>query len=119
MRPASVVVFAQGLDRAPGFSQRQENVLVEALVAETAVEAFDEGVLRWLPRRDVVQAYSMRRGSCKHRQTRHFGPIIHNDRLGISALAGNPIEHGRHPCTADRRIDLDRQRFAAEVVHDR
>src|SRR5665213_3417984 len=109
VRPASVVVLAPGLDRPASFGERLEDMLVEALVAEAAVEAFDEGVLRRLPWLDVVQAYSMRSSPRKHRKARHLRAVVHDDRLRIPAIIGDPIEHGSHPGAADRRIDFDRE----------
>ena len=49
-----VVVDAPRLDDPPDLGDRGEDVLVEALVTEPAVEAFDEGILHRLARGDVV-----------------------------------------------------------------
>lgn len=49
-----VVVVAPGGDQGPGMAQVGEQVLVEALVPQAAVEAFDEPVLHRLAGRDVV-----------------------------------------------------------------
>lgn len=49
-----IVVDAPGRDKLPGMAQVGEQVLVEALVAQSAIEALDEAVLHGLPRRDVM-----------------------------------------------------------------
>jgi hypothetical protein len=54
VRPDGVVVDAPLFDDPIGLAERREQVLVQALVAEPAIEAFDEGVLRRFARRDVV-----------------------------------------------------------------
>ena len=51
-----VVVVAPALERAADVWQRAEQGLVQELVAQPAVEAFDEGVLDRLSRRDVMPA---------------------------------------------------------------
>ncbi len=54
VRSIRVVVEAPSLDDVTGFGKRFERMFVEAFVSKLAVEAFDEGILRWLPRRNVV-----------------------------------------------------------------
>ena len=54
VRPDIVVVAPPGLDEDPGLGERGEDFFVQALVAESAVEAFDEGVLGRLAGRDVM-----------------------------------------------------------------
>lgn len=49
-----IVVVAPSRDQIPGVAQVGEQMLVEALVAQTAVEAFHEAVLHGFARRDVV-----------------------------------------------------------------
>ena len=51
MGPDAVVVEAPPFDDDPGLGERGEGLLVEALVAQTTVEAFDEAVLLGLARR--------------------------------------------------------------------
>ena len=48
LRPDFVVMLAPRLDRSPGIVQIHEPVKVQARIAEAAVEAFDECVLRRL-----------------------------------------------------------------------
>ena len=67
MRPDGVVVDAPRLDDPPDLGEGGEDALVQALVAQLAVEAFDEGVLHRLARRDVVS---------------------------LDALPGRPAQHG-------------------------
>lgn len=54
MGAVMVVVFPPGPDQSPGMAQVGEQVLVEALVPQAAIEAFHEAVLHRLSRRDVV-----------------------------------------------------------------
>jgi hypothetical protein len=54
MRTAMVIVIAPGFDGYPGLGEAQEDMLVKALVAQTAIERFNECILHWLAGRDVV-----------------------------------------------------------------
>lgn len=51
--PGLIVVDPPGPDDAPGIIQPVEQVLVQALVPQAAVEALDNGVLGRLARRDI------------------------------------------------------------------
>lgn len=54
MGSMGIIIDPPGLDDPARHRQATEHVLVEALVAEAAVEAFNEGVLHRLAGRDVV-----------------------------------------------------------------
>jgi hypothetical protein len=53
MGPHVVVVDPPAFD-GPGLGERGEDLLVQALVAQAAVEAFNEAILLGLARRDVI-----------------------------------------------------------------
>src|ERR1035437_6656758 len=59
MRPDMIVVPLPVADLAPRVSQIQEPVLVQTLIPELAVEAFDVAILHRPARRDEVQLYSV------------------------------------------------------------
>jgi hypothetical protein len=54
MRTHVIVVLPTGFDQTARFAEPEEKMLIEALVAKFAVEAFDESVLHWLAGLDVV-----------------------------------------------------------------
>ncbi len=54
VRPDRVVIDPPGFDEAPGITETVEEVLIQALIAQPAIKALDEGILCWLSRRDVV-----------------------------------------------------------------
>jgi hypothetical protein len=56
MRPDLVVVLLPGGEHGARLTHRAEQRLVQAFVAQLAVEAFDEGVLLRLAGRDIVPA---------------------------------------------------------------
>ena len=55
MRPALVVVLTPSRDQDTSFGQRRKPMVIETLIPEASVEAFDEGVLGGLTRLDVVE----------------------------------------------------------------
>ena len=52
-----IVVLSPGFDLFSGIFERHEPVGVEALVPETPIEGFDEGVIGRFPRAREVQCY--------------------------------------------------------------
>ena len=73
MRPPMIVVVAPCVDGLACFSQREEHVLVEALIAQFAVERFDEGILHRLAGFDVVPLQSPG-GPTQHGAAGELGP---------------------------------------------
>ena len=66
VRTHMVVVEPPALDDSPGFWQGFEDLLVQAFVAQPAVEAFDEAVLLRLAGRDVVPIITGAVGPFQH-----------------------------------------------------
>lgn len=56
-----IVIVTPGFDGRPRLGWAQEYMLVEALVAQAAVERLDEGILHGLARRDVMPVESAER----------------------------------------------------------
>ena len=117
MRAQVVVVVAPCLDDRARFTEATEHVLVKALVAQLAVERFDEGILHGLARLDVVPRDP---ASCpaQHRTTGEFRPIVANHRLRCGSLDREPLQFAHHPYAAERGVDHCRQALTAEVVDD-
>ena len=112
MGSRQIVVQAPLFDDLPRVAEAAEPVLVEALVAQAAVEALDEGVLHRLARRDEAQAYAALVGPLVQRPARHLRPVVHDDLLRLGASAGDhPVQHPRHALARDRGVDLDGQRL--------
>ena len=77
MRSDLVEVRPPRLDLAPGVVQRQEPVCVQAFITQTAVEAFDEGIVGRLARPAEVQRDAVDVGPMVERPTGKFGAIAH------------------------------------------
>ena len=52
--PCRVIIDPPGFDDTPSVTETVEEMLIQALVAQPAIEALDEGILCRLSRRDVV-----------------------------------------------------------------
>ena len=78
MRTEPVVVVPPRLDDFPRLRQGGEHVLVEALVAQPAVEALDERVLHRLARLDVMPADAVGRPP-EHCHAGEFGSAVRGE----------------------------------------
>ena len=80
-----VVIVTPLLDDRACFRETQECVLIQTLIAELAVEAFDESVLNWFTGLDVVLLEPI---DCppKHRDTGEFHTVIADNGFWGSTL---------------------------------
>jgi hypothetical protein len=99
-------------------SEGCEFVLVEAFVAKTAIERFNERVLCGLSRLDKVQPNLAIARPARHGDARQFCSIVHYDGLRISSHRADRIKDASDSTAAKRRINLDRKALAGEVVDD-
>jgi|SRR5579875_408306 len=113
-----VVVHPPRLDDFSSFGERREVVLVEAFVAELAVETLDEGILSRFSRDDMMQPNAAIDCPSQHGEARELRAVVQNDRLRIAANRGNCIEDANDALAAERRIDFDGKGFVREVVDD-
>jgi hypothetical protein len=96
--------------------QRPEPLLVEAFVAEFAVEALDISVLRRAARfiQQVLDAMVRRP---RHKgPAGEFRPLIRADRFRVALMQRRSIQQARHVFTAHAVIDGKLHAFAAEIV---
>ena len=111
-----VVVVLPGGQHEPRVGQRGEQRLVEAFVAQAAVEALDEAVPRRLARCDVMPLDLALLRPAQERRRGQFDTIVADHRVW---LATHPDQAGQvpgHPCTGERRISHQRQALPREVV---
>ena len=78
MRTTMVVIVAPGFDGCARLGQTQEYMLVETLVAQAAIERFDEGVLHRLAGLDVVPVQPPDRPA-QHRRAGQLAAVIADD----------------------------------------
>lgn len=116
MWPDRVVVYPPGFDDAPGVTETVEEMLVQALVAQPAVEALDEGVLCRLSRRDVVPLNAGLAHPFQDRMTGQLRAIVGDDHLRSTPPGDEPGQFPGDPHAGQGDIDDHGQGFPGEVV---
>ena len=87
MRPLVVEVLTPGRELAVHFRHASEQLDVQALHPETAIEAFDEGIPHWLPWPDEGQLHLMEIRPGLHDLASKLGPVVDGDRRKLATLA--------------------------------
>ncbi len=101
-----------------GLLQGLKPVLIEALISEGAVEAFDVRVLGWAARfdQDVFDAVLLRpRHECPAGELR---AVVGSDLLGVTPKRGCPVQQARHVSTAHAEVCGDVHALVAEVIRN-
>src|SRR6187200_1419654 len=104
MWPAAVVVETPSLDDPAGVGEIKEPVLVEAFIAEPAVEAFNEGILGRLAEVDEVEPDTVAPSPLVERLADHLGAVVHDDLFGQAAGLGQALQDPHHPDTGQRGV---------------
>lgn len=118
MRPHLVVVDSPARNLNARLLQALEPVLVEALIAELAVEAFDVGVLRGLARLVEDVAHALGLGPGHEGSAGELRPLVGSHRLRVAPEARHLVQHSHNVIAADAVIDGDVHALVAEVVGD-
>src|SRR5690606_20208005 len=116
VRSDLVVVPSPLADHLASLRQRGEPVLVEALVAELAVEALDVAVLHRAARLDqqVFDAVALRPGDKD--PAGELRTVVGANRPGIAPETGGLVQHAHDIGAADAVIDGDVDGLVREVV---
>jgi hypothetical protein len=94
-------------------------MLVEALVAEAAVEALHEPVLLRLARRDVMPGHAVFLLPAQDRVRRQLGAVVTDHHCWIATQPGDLVQLTADPQAGERRVHHQAETLAGEVVHDR
>jgi hypothetical protein len=97
VRPYSVVVESPCLDRVAGIAEIGEPVLVQTLVSELAVEAFDEAVLDRLARANEAELDASPVGPGIHRAAHELRAVVGYHCYGFPSLLEEPIQDACDP----------------------
>ena len=114
-----VVVAPPFLDDGPGVRDAVEPVLVEAFVAQLAVEALHVAVLLRLARLDEGVLHAVHVAPAIQGQTRELGPVVGVDPPGPASEIDKVVEDPGYAMAGYRAVDLDPKAFLGVVVHDR
>ena len=116
MRPAGIVIEPPSFNDPACHRQAMEDVLVEALVTEAPVEAFDKRVLDRLSGRDVVPFAAALLLPVHEGVRSELSAVVADDHQRLLAGRDDGIELTRHPSARDGRVDDQRQALAGEVI---
>jgi len=115
MWPGLIIVEPPAFDDLPRFGQAAEQMFVQALVAQAAVETFDKGILDGFAGLDIVPRHATGNPSQDCR-TSQFGTIITDYYFRYCALIGETLEFAHHRYAAEGSSDPAGQAFPTEVV---
>lgn len=96
--------------------QGGEQVLVEQLIAEGPVEAFDVSVLIRLARLDILDGHAVVLGPAGEGLTEELRAVVGSQHLGQATCPLQPIEDADQSLGRDRGVDLDVHRLTIEVI---
>ena len=116
MRPCRVVIDPPGFGDARGVTETVEDVLIQALVAQPAIEALDEDILCRLSRHDLVPLDVGGAHPSQDRMTGQFRPIVGDDHLRSTPMGDKPGQFLGDPHAGQGLIDEHGQGFPGEVV---
>ena len=114
-----VVVDPPSFNDAPRLRKRDEDVLVQAFVAQPAVEALDEDVLHRLARRDVVPLDPGILGEAQDGPADQLCAVVRDDHAGLPATGDDLAQFAHNPHARQRGVDDQGQAFPREVIDDR
>jgi hypothetical protein len=118
VRSNGVVVMLPERQNLAGLRERAEQRFVQQLIAQAAIEAFDEGILLRLAGRNVVPLDLPVLRPAQHCHAGELGAVIGNDHCWTTAGCDHGVELARDPQAWQGRISDQNQAFAGEVVDD-
>ena len=94
--PMLVVVPAPGGDQDTSLGQTRKPVVIQALVPEAPVEAFDECILRGFAGLDELELDAMLTSPLVERLAGKFWPLVGSNGLGVAPETSRLVEDARH-----------------------
>ena len=82
--------------------QARQPMLVQALIAQSAVERFDIRVLIRFARLNQAQGYPMAMSPGQHRFTGELRSVVGADNRGLATLRADPVQNASQMIAADR-----------------
>ncbi len=116
MRALAIVLFTPGFYLAPRVVERDEDLLVETLLAQPALERFHEGVLNRLARLDELQPHAGSICPFIHHPAAELGAVVGLDHRRRRARLAQPLQHPGYRHAGKRCVHLDRQAFPDSLI---
>ena len=119
MWPGLIIIISPSFKAVPGVSQGQKNILIQALVAHFAVEAFDMSVVHRFAGADKIQPYMVRMRPGIQLFAGKFRPIVQSKALRQTPLQAQPLQRSHHSPTGKRYIHFHSRAAAIPQIHNR
>ena len=116
MWPDVVVVVAPDCQFTAGVCQAVEYLLVQAFIAQAAVEALDLAILLWLSGVDVVPLDAVVVGPFQDGLAGEFGAIVRGYAGGFSVDPDQCVQFPRDPSAGDAGIGNQAEIFTAAII---
>lgn len=100
-------------------AQGREQRLVQELIPQSAIEAFDEGVLDRLTRCDVVPFYLGPIRPLQDRVAGKLAAIVADNHLRLAALLDDPVQFTSDAQTGKGCVGDKAQAFPGAIIDDR
>ena len=117
VRSECVVVDPPFFDDPSGLWQADEEMLVETLVTQSAIEALDEAILGRLAGCDVVPFHAPFFLPGQDSACGELGAVVADHHAGCASHLQHLIQFTGHPDAGERGVHDQRHAFPAEVVH--
>ena len=116
MRTNPIVILPPGFCQPLGFVQRQEPVLIQALVTKPSIERLDHSIIRGLSRPAEVELHAVEGGSQIQAPRDELGPVIDSNALRLTAIGGDLLQDPYDVVPGQPLAHLDRQALTAVVI---
>jgi hypothetical protein len=117
VRAEMVVFVSPVVDEEAGFVDGIEPVLVKAVIAEGAVEGFNEGILHGFAGLDVMKMNASSLCPKEDGLAGELRAIVGGDDFWKAASEGEFFQDINDSNAADGSIDMESQALAGEVIH--
>jgi hypothetical protein len=119
MRPLLVVVAAPSLDLLCSILQAQKPVFIQTLLPKPAVERFNEGIVRGLPRPGKIQDHPMSISPQVNFLGDKLRAVVYPDAFWHPILGHRQVESRGHVIAPVAESHPDKGTNTAKVIHYR
>ena len=116
MWPLFVVFDFPPVGGFPYFVQVAEQIQVKNFVPVRLVEPFDVRILVRLSGLNILNRHPVFFSPSDELTAEKLGAVVGSQGLGQATLQAKPLEHSNQPFAGDRRVNLNMQQLAVEIV---
>lgn len=118
MGAVQVIVVSPVFDNLPRMAVAGEEVLVEAFITQTSIEAFHKAILHRLSRRNVMPLDGVILLPFKDGIRRQLGPVVRDNHAGIASPERDLVQLAADTLAGQRVVDHGCKALSAEVVEN-